>query len=727
MDELLRQVLSVYVTEVQEQAQSIASALLQCEIGPSGAPAYLEEVFRQAHSLKGSSASLGVAELEQLAHALESALSSVRRGQRPLSRELVDAGLAAADAARLRSSGLAAQDDTGQRETEEATRRLLQLALADSASPQVALPPASEPAAAEPSSPPPLTGELQDYVRVAVSRLERLDRDASELRVASGRLTRYSTEAAKSLQVNNELWQAIRQSAEPRTQERPQQLYQLVRGLQTLRRELKNEAELLMALAVRLEDELRAMRLVPASLILEPLQRAAREACRITGREAQVVLQEEQVNLDRALLEELKNPLIHLVRNAVDHGIEASEVREAIGKPPRGTITVKLEQRGELLLISVSDDGRGIDVERVREQAISRGLITVAQAAELDETALLALLFAPGFSTAETVTELSGRGVGLDVVKKAVSRLHGQVTISSTIGMGARTEMVLPLTVAASNMLIIKEGDHTLALPQAAVENIMLVPIAELIRAGTRMFLRDGEKTLTVARLGGLLGLKAPRELPPRLPLLVLRTAGAKVALLCSQILGEEELILRPLPPELREHDLLSAVALSPSGAALFVLSLPALLQEARTVESMVFAAAPEAAKKAPVPAIPVVLVADDSITTRTLLRSVLEAGGYLVHTAADGDEALTLLRSEKVDLVVSDVRMPRLDGLGLISRMRADQRTRTVPVVLFSSLDSEEETRRGEAAGAAAYLSKSAFERGQLFEVVAGLLGRAQ
>ena len=270
-------------------------------------------------------------------------------------------------------------------------------------------------------------------------------------------------------------------------------------------------------------------------------------------------------------------------------------------------------------------------------------------------------------------------------------------------------------------------GTLRVALPQAAVENIMLVPIAELIRAGTRMFLRDGDKTLTVARLGGLLGLKAPRELPPRLPLLVLRTAGAKVALLCSQILGEEELILRPLPPELREHDLLSAVALSPSGAALFVLSLPALLQEARTVESMVFAAAPEAAKKAPVPAIPVVLVADDSITTRTLLRSVLEAGGYLVHTAADGDEALTLLRSEKVDLVVSDVRMPRLDGLGLISRMRADQRTRTVPVVLFSSLDSEEERRRGEAAGAAAYLSKSAFERGQLFEVVAGLLGRAQ
>ena len=205
---------------------------------------------------------------------------------------------------------------------------------------------------------------------------------------------------------------------------------------------------------------------------------------------------------------------------------------------------------------------------------------------------------------------------------------------------------------------------------------------------------------------------------------MLLRSSGAAVGLLCSQLLGSEELILRPLPPELRDHRLLSGVALSPDGGALFVLSPAFLMQEARSTLPQLFPAAP-AASQVPAPP-PTVVIADDSITTRTLLRSVLEADGYAVRTAADGDEALQVLRGEPVDLVVSDVRMPRLDGLGLLAKMRSEPRMQAIPVVLFSSLDSDEEKRRGESAGAAAYLSKSAFDRGQLFAVVSRLLGRS-
>ena len=747
MDELLRQVIGVYVVEVQEQVQGISTALLQSESEPRALPLHMEELFRQAHNLKGSSASLGIGELEQLAHAVESALSAVRRGRQPLSRELVDAGLAAADAARKRIPGLLAESDSGILDVNAATDRLLQLAAAAEAdaSPESALDAAldtalkpSEPAASaamqsEPLSPP--AGEASDFVRISVARLEKLEREAAELRVLSGRLSRYSQEVANSLHYTDELWQLFRKQADsvlpmPGTtpvSERPQSLYQLLRGLRTLRRELNNDAEILMSSAGRQEDELRSMRLVSAALILEPLQRAGREACRATEREAQIILLGEQVHIDRALLEDLKNPLMHLIRNAVDHGIEPPDVREAVGKPHRGTITVRLQQSGEVLRITVEDDGRGIDLERVREKAVSRRVVSAEQAAELDEPALYALLFTPGFSTADTVTELSGRGVGLDVVQRAVSRLHGQVAITSTLGRGAQVELIVPLTVAASNMLIIREGDHTLALPQSCVESIVLLPLTQLIRVGSRLLYRQGEKTCSVALLRSLLGLKAERTTLPRLPLLLLRSSGAAVGLLCSQLLGSEELILRPLPPELRDHRLLSGVALSPDGGALFVLSPAFLLQEARSTLPQLFPAAPAAAAVPQAPAAPpTVVIADDSITTRTLLRSALEADGYAVRTVADGDEALQVLRGEPVDLVVSDVRMPRLDGLGLLAKMRSEPRTQAIPVVLFSSLDSEEDQRRGESAGAAAYLSKSAFDRGQLFAVVSRLLGRS-
>lgn len=740
MDELLRQVIGVYVVEVQEQVQGISTALLQSESEPRALPLHMEELFRQAHNLKGSSASLGIGELEQLAHAVESALSAVRRGRQPLSRELVDAGLAAADAARKRIPGLLAESDSGLLDVTAATDRLLQLAAAADAATESALdavldaatkPP--EPAAsAAVQAEPLLASEAADFVRISVSRLEKLEREAADLRVLSGRLGRYSQEVANCLHYSDDLWQLFRKQADSAlpipgmtpVSERPQPLYQLVRGLRTLRRELNNDAEILVSAAGRQEDELRSMRLVSAALILEPLQRAGREACRATEREAQIILQEEQVYIDRALLEDLKNPLMHLIRNAVDHGIEPPEVREAVGKPHRGTITVRLQQSGEVLRITVEDDGRGIDLERVREKAVSRRVVSAEQAVELDEPALYALLFTPGFSTADTVTELSGRGVGLDVVQRAVSRLHGQVAITSTLGSGAQVEIVVPLTVAASSMLIIREGDHTLALPQSCVESIVLLPLTQLIRVGSRLLYRQAEKTCTVALLRSLLGLKAERTTLPRLPLLLLRSSGAAVGLLCSQLLGSEELILRPLPPELRDHRLLSGVALSPDGGALFVLSPAFLMQEARSTLPQLFPAAP-AAPQAPAPP-PTVVIADDSITTRTLLRSVLEADGYAVRTAADGDEALQVLRGEPVDLVVSDVRMPRLDGLGLLAKMRSEPRMQAIPVVLFSSLDSDEEKRRGESAGAAAYLSKSAFDRGQLFAVVSRLLGRS-
>ncbi len=480
-----------------------------------------------------------------------------------------------------------------------------------------------------------------------------------------------------------------------------------------MRRELLTDSEVLHSVSGEYGETLRALRLLPAALWRQPMQRTVREAARLTGREVELRITGDEVHLDRTLLEELKNPLLHLLRNAVDHGIEPAAVRAASGKPARGRVTVSLTQEGGQIIVAVRDDGRGIDQQAVRQQAVARGLLTAAAAEGLDEQQTYQLLLRPGFSTAGELTKLSGRGVGLDVVRTAVERLSGQLHITAAPGQGACFTLAVPMTLVAAQVLLLQEPEGIYALPQSSVERIELVRRAELLALGTRTIYKKDDEAVVVARLATLLGASGAADWPARLPLLQLHGGGQRVALACERLLGESELILQPLPVELRRHRMLSAVALLPSGEVLLVLKPGVLLEAALT--------APAAASA---PSRRTVLVADDSLTTRSLLRSVLESSGYKVRTAADGEEALRLLRSEPVDLLVSDVQMPRLDGIGLVERLREDPRIAALPVVLFSSADSEEDRRRGAGSGADAYLTKGAFERGQLIDEVRRLMG---
>lgn len=739
MDELLRQVLPVFLVEVREQAQRIAAALLLMEREPSSIPSEIEELFRQAHSLKGSSASLGILELEALAHELETALTGVRRHQQPLTRELVDLGLRAVDAAQERAQGLGDESEAGlakvvaitaelralversplpeqsQRSTEPARASRQSLPASELSGPlgeSVAPPPDAE----APKPDPALLVDNPDIIRVPTARLLDFERRTDDLRTLHGRMERHAAELHHAGQALERLGRELRRlwpkaAVAAGALSAPDELRQVQRTLRALRHDVIVDLDLLLSTSTELSESLRAMRLVPAALLTQPLLRAVREACKQAEHEADLELVGDQVRVDRVLLEELRGPLLHLVRNAVDHGIEPSAVREAVGKPARGRIEVRLQQSGGRVVITVRDDGRGIDVAAVRRQAVARGLITEAAAETLEPREVHRLLLLPGFSTAAEVTTLSGRGVGLDVVHSVVQRLQGELQIESQLGQGAAFTLSVPMTIVAARVMLIEEQGGVYGVPQTAVERIVLASPKELTTVGKGLvYVADGE-ALPVARLSHVLGGRIV-EWPRQLPLLILRHGETRVALGCERLEGESELVLQPLPAELLKNRLLSAVAMLPSGAALFVLS-PAALAAATVEKSTVETRLAQRT----------VLVADDSITTRSLLRSVLEGGGYRVRTAADGEEALRLLRSESVDLVVSDVRMPRLDGYSLVSKLREDPRTARLPVVLFSGADSDDDRRRGVAAGADAYLTKGAFERGQLIDVVTGLL----
>jgi len=731
MDDLLREVIDIFVAEVREQADRISQALLTMEQQPSTIPTEIEELYRQAHSLKGSSASLGVEELSQLAHHFESALLPVRRHRGTLTAELVDLGLRAMDAAKLRVVGLQADTEVGLAEVRELAVQFEKIAHSHGevgepapiqsgptapSPPPVAQPPTVEAAELiERELPQSTVLETTDTVRVSVDKLASLIQHTDDLRRLRGQLERHQSEVTAMLRGLEKLVRASQKSNDGVSKRSSEELQHFVRGLRALRRDLLDDVEGLQSTTGELDDGLRAMQLLPAVLLSQPLHRAVREACRSTGKEASLQLRGEDVFLDRTLLEAIKNPLLHVVRNAVDHGIEEVAVREAIGKPAAGKVTVSIEQRGSQVEITVVDDGRGLDVLRIREVAVARGLLSDKEAMLLDEQESYQLLLRPGFSTKEETTALSGRGVGLDVVNTTVRKLHGTLQLDSTPGSGAVFTISVPLTVAASRVLMLEEQDHIFAVPLPAVARIALPRRDELISLGGQtVYYLEGQPH-TVIGLSKLLGQTHTGDAPSRQPLLILRGSSG-VAIACDRLRGESDLVLRPLPIELRRYALLSSVAIVPSGPALFVLSPQALIAAAGSLRQ----AQDSRGRRR------TVLVADDSITTRSLLRSVLEGGGYRVRTAADGDEALRIARGEPIDLVVSDLRMPRLDGIGLLHRLRGDARTNKLPVVLFSGADNEEDRQRGLSAGASAYLAKGDFERGQLVDVVTQLLREA-
>jgi two-component system chemotaxis sensor kinase CheA len=528
------------------------------------------------------------------------------------------------------------------------------------------------------------------------------------MRTQRGRLEAHAGSMAALVESLERLWRIARSQSTGTAEA----LYQLLRLAAGLRRDLLDEAELAHSTVLQTEDDLRAMRLVPATLLVESLERALRDACRRTEKEARLSFVGGETNLDRRLLEQLKVPLLHLVRNAVDHGVEPKEVREAIGKPP-ATVTVAIEQHGREIVIRVRDDGRGIDVAAVRRQSVERGFLDEDAARSLPDEAVYELLFRSGLSTAETVTELSGRGVGLDVARQAVLKLNGVIKVASAPGQGTTFTFCVPLTVSSSEVMLIEESGRLFGLPQSCLDRIIRVRAEELISVGRRLHVRVEGQSVPVTPLAPLVSLTARHEGAPRRTVAILRAGTARLGLICERFLGSYDLVLRPLPLELQALTLLGAAAILPTGQPVLVLSPTELLAAS---EKDVVARTSERRSET-------ILIADDSITTRTLLRTALEASGFRVRTASDGDEALRLALSEHFDLVVSDVRMPRLDGYALTNRLRAHPRTARTPIVLFSSLDKEEDRRRGVACGAQAYLTKAAFDRGQLLEVISSLI----
>ncbi len=496
-----------------------------------------------------------------------------------------------------------------------------------------------------------------------------------------------------------------------------------IEGVGQLIDELRRAADSLSFTISQTQSSVMEVRMLPLQTVFSRFPRAVRDLAREEGKSVRLEMSGEETELDKTLLERVRDPLMHIFRNAVGHGIESPLEREELGKSPTGMIALRAYCRGSQVIIEVQDDGRGIDSEAVRAAAIRNGLLTDSDVSRMTDSQVLDLLFEPGFSTNSGVTELSGRGVGLDVVKADISRLKGQIEISSEPGSGTTFTLRLPLTLAITSALYVEIGNDTYALPLDNIEETIRVERDSVKRIQGRDAISVRDEIIPLAALRDALGIGSDvvATSPESTPVVIVKSGGSKLALGVDALSGRLDVVAKSLGTHLSHVKHVAGATLSGDGKVIPILDIPSIVRDAADIrrEQLVEAVGDSCSGSRGK-----VLVVEDSVITRDLERSILQAANYDVEVAADGVEALNKLSESAFDLVMTDVSMPRMGGVELIGRMRADERLSAIPVIIISSQDREEDKRRGLEVGANAYLGKNSFDQMQLLDTVQRLVG---
>jgi chemosensory pili system protein ChpA (sensor histidine kinase/response regulator) len=494
-------------------------------------------------------------------------------------------------------------------------------------------------------------------------------------------------------------------------------------------------------LAHRLQDEITQARMVPIGNLYARLSRTVRDAAKASGKQVELTLAGAETELDNNIIQQISDPLIHLVRNSVAHGIEKHDERYQAGKADIGNVAIRAYHRGNHIFIEVEDDGRGIDYERVREKAIQNGLVSEEAARELTERDLLEFLFHPGFSTAASKTELAGRGVGLDVVRANIAALNGEIDIETVKGQGTRFTLKVPLTLIISQALFVRCGKHTFALPLAFVEEIRRLKQDDIEEVGGKLLTKVRDVVTEVVRLDAQLGLEQVEPVNGYYRMVICNVAGRQVGLIVEEVIRKDEIVIKSLGEYMRNLKMFPGATIAPDGSLILLIDVNRLIvgesieqrplmmtsnAAARLFAPGATAVATGAIPAAAIDAVPdekVVLLADDSISVRRFVGRMLEKAGYRVKLASDGLEALEIVSVSKCDLVVTDLEMPRTNGYELMSHMRQNPETRNIPVMVVTSRAGAKHKDRAIKEGATAFLTKPVQED-QFIAAVANLIG---
>ncbi len=779
--EFLQRLRATFRVEADENLRLLSAGLIELEktSEPERRAELVEVIFRQAHSLKGAARSVNLTDVESICQPLESVLAMLKRQALPLSPALFDLLLQTVDSLTQRIAGMGqagTAEDRAQvralnRRLAEAARGITPTQAQDQAPAAPEAQKAEEVTAADPApdtaplpaspAPPDETlGETPEAavtdwvnpvatrasdngatetVRIPIAKLDALLRQAeemiqaklasaqrgAELRDIQQQLLAWKTETAK--------WKALgaRQTPEA-TEIVAGRLEALSAQLAGVSQAFEQDQRTLRHMVDAHLDTMKQVLMLPVSTLVEVLPRLVRDLARDQGKDVDLVIMGAEIEIDKRILEELKDPLIHLVRNCVDHGIEMPEKRLQRGKAARGTITLAFSTKGgRQVEIKVSDDGAGVDVSRLQAAAVKAGSLTGQAADKLSPQDRLQFMFQSGVSTSAILTDISGRGLGLAIVREKVEKLGGVVVVETQPGLGTTFGLRLPLTLATFRGVLVRARDRMFILPTAQVERVVRVRQDEIQTIENRETIRVDGHVLALVRLEDVLGLAARPDSSARpvaglpaaadhVPVLILATADRRLAVQVAEVLAEEEVLVKGLGKQLRRVRNIAGATVLGAGTVVPVLNVADLISSALRPGGLI--GAPLAVAEM-VRQTGRILVADDSITARTLLKNILETSGHEVTTAVDGADAFSLLRSGEFDLVVSDVDMPRMSGFELTTKIRADKKLGEIPVVLVTALESRQDRERGIDVGANAYILKSSFDQSNLLEIIHRLL----
>lgn len=751
--DMLKQLLDVFRVELEEHLSAFDRILVALEKTEDDEQrsGHLDEIMRAAHSLKGASRAVGIAEIEKLSHGMEDLIAAYRQGEQDFtdmteglynaSDSIRDAWRdcqpqqrrpqpppapsptqeppAAEDASSFARDPSAAANHRrrGDRRQEPQERRVAHRRFDDAVAPR-------DTVRVDTSKLDALMAQVQELLVMQIRgeqrlqelgelrlTLSELDRDHRELLAAVSRLAK--TTRDPEMASLEDVLSHLRERASGAG-----------RAVDSLTHDVATDGMRTALITAELQEGIRKARMLPVKTLFDTFPRMVRDLSKQHNKEVDLVTSGADIELDKQILEALKDPLTHLLRNAIDHGLEEPDERERANKPRRGRITLLASQVGNNILLEVRDDGGGIDLDAVLTRAIEKDVLSPEQADSATDPEALMLIFRSGFSTSSTVTDISGRGVGLDVVRENVGKLGGVVDVESEVGKGTSFRMTLPLTVSTFRGLLIEAGGREFAVSLSSVVRAMRISHDLVREVGGRSVIVVDDLPIPFVSLCDVLELPVAADVgveDDTLCVVVLGIADRRVAFGVDSVIKEEEIIVKSLGPQLARVRNVSAATIMGDGRVVIILNVGDLIRSAQPTASQIVSLERHARSRRS--DTPRVLVVDDSPTTRTLERNILSTAGYDVQVAGNVPEAVEILETGGIDLIVSDVEMPGESGYELTRRVRADERLSRTPIILISFRDTDADRKHGIDAGADAYIAKSSFNQESLLATVKQLV----
>lgn len=766
---------SAFISKFQEEAQDLLQRLnegvitLEAQPGDRG---LIDQMLRDAHTLKGSSRMVGLIEISDIAHRLEDIMVKIRDGEMAYTPEMSEYFFEALDAI------VYLADNAGKEIAIELDLEALQDRLSDlaehgtkggaaAASARTADRAASRAreAAEEPvpdlgdedgiAEEAPVHGEsdegataqrddtlkakVQPTIRIKTSQVDLLLNLISEVVIGQIKDEQRVVELRQATNEHADIWQTwtrlksalnslpldddgLMASIMDSVSDLDGLLADRRRDQIAFAKAYNDDVSRTSIVVTDLQEQGMRLRMLPVSTVFQSFPRAMRDLARSFKKDVELVLEGGDTELDKKVLEEINDPLIHIMRNAVDHGIEPAEERVTLGKPEKGTIRMSARQEGDHIVIEISDDGRGIDPDAVRAAAVRKGYISEAEVKAMSDREAKYLIFEKGFSTSAIITEISGRGVGMDVVREfIVEKLKGALDVQSKLGEGTTFRLTIPLTLAIIRALMLRVGDRVFALPTASVEETLRVEPSEIIKVEGREVIRRQRRTVPLIPLADILSIPAHGHDGAKIPIATIGFSGHRMGFIVDALVGEQQIVIKTLGSHLRKVTNVAGVTILGAGEVVPILNVPDLMDNARhRAGQRVGGQVVEKERMGPLR----ILICEDSFTTRELERSIFEAAGYEVEVAMDGAMGLAKLKEGlEVDAVVSDVQMPNMTGFELTRAIKNDPSLQEIPVIIVTSLERDEEKAEGIEAGADAYITKSVFNQDTLLDTVERLI----